>query len=315
MKTKTYYNYDKNGFFISIGEAKNSPKHEDIGQEWYMLPANATFIAVPEFNAELEIPKFDTDTEAWSVVDVEIQGVFYLKADATEFAEIAKKDADLHTQIEPLQKYDDGTTQAFNDATQIWEYTFQGKDLIEAERLEALEADFNKSKKITLKNGRTVIIEHDTPEREFFLKIVEGVSNVSSTEGAAFIYEQQTDAGKLALRILPEIAAYIFKDLFIATLANPQQTKVNSRVHNKTTVYELALEKINKASTQAELDVVTWSFINPTGIVIDVNDKAAEMLADPTVTDFAKAAIKDAKDPTTGEIHLVKTLQELASDS
>jgi hypothetical protein len=313
MKTKTYYNYDKNGFFISIGEAKNSPKHEEIGQEWYMSPANSTFTALPNFNAELEIPKFYNNQ--WVVADLQESGVFYLKTDATEFTEIAKKDVNLYTQIEPLQKYDDGTTQAFNDATQIWEYTFQGKDLIEAERLEALEADFNKSKKITLKNGRTVIIEHDTPEREFFLKIVEGVSNVSSTEGAAFIYEQQTDAGKLALRILPEIAAYIFKDLFIATLANPQQTKVNSRVHNKTTVYELALEKINKASTQAELDVVTWSFINPTGIVIDVNDKAAEMLADPTVTDFAKAAIKDAKDPTTGEIHLVKTLQELASDS
>lgn len=178
-----------------------------------------------------------------------------------------------------------------------------------------LETDFNASKKITVQNGKTLEVEYDTPERDIFLKLIEDVSNLSTTEGAAFIYEQQTDAGKLALRILPEIAAYIFKDLFVATLNNPQQTKVNSRVHNKTTVYELAREEINKATTQAELDAITWNFLNETGIVIDVNDKAEQMLEDPTVSDVAKAAINAAKDPTTGEIHLVKTLQELATDS
>lgn len=326
MKLKTYYNYDKNGFFIGTGEAKNSPKHEEIGQEWYMLPANATFNPVPDYNTEIEIPKFDVGTEIWDVVDVEIQGVFYLKTDATEFAEIAKKDANLYTTIEPLQKHDDGTTQAFDDATQTWEYTFKGENLLEAERLEALEASkqarieqlkasFNATKKITIRNGKTLIIEHDTPERDIFLKLIEDVSNLSKTEGAAFIYEQQTDAGKLALRILPEIAAYIFKDLFVATLNNEQQTKVNSRVHNKTTVYELALENIDNATTQAELDAITWNFLNPTGILIDVNDKATQMLNDATVSAVAKNAINFAKDPETGEIHLVKPLQELAENS
>jgi hypothetical protein len=184
-----------------------------------------------------------------------------------------------------------------------------------AERLAALEDDFNASKKTTIQNGETLIVEHDTPERDIFLKLIEDVSNLSTTEGAAFIYEQQTATGKLALRILPEIATYIFKDLFVSTLNNPQQTKVNARVHNKTTVYELALENINNATTQTELDSISWTFLNPTGIIIDVNNKANEMLADPTVSDFAKAAINAAKDPVTGEIHLVKTLPELAADS
>lgn len=184
-----------------------------------------------------------------------------------------------------------------------------------AAKIDLLNSDFNASKKITIQNGNTLIIEHDASERDKFLKLIEDVSNLSTTEGAACIYEQQTDAGKLALRILPEIAAYIFKDLFIATLNNPQQTKVNSRVHNKTTVYELALETINNATTQSELDSITWTFLNPAGILIDVNAKAAEMLADSTVSDFAKVAINAAKDPVTGEIHLVKTLQELADDS
>jgi hypothetical protein len=181
---------------------------------------------------------------------------------------------------------------------------------------EALEFDFNASKKITIQNGTTLIVEHDTPERAYFLKLIENVSNLSTTRGA-FIYKQRTDAGVLALRILPEIATYIFKDLFVATLANAHQTEVNSRVHNQTTVYELALEKINNATTQAELDSIsdTWNFLHPQGILIDVNTKAAEMLADPTVSQFAKDAINAAKDPATGEIHLVKPLQDLADDS
>ena len=182
-------------------------------------------------------------------------------------------------------------------------------------KIQALNEDFNLSEKITIQNGKTLIIEHDTPERNKFLALMEDVSTLSTTEDTAFIYKQQTISGTLALRILPEIAAYIFKDLFVATLRNPQKTKVKSRVHNETTVYELAVEKINKATTQAELDAVTWSFINPTGIVIDVNDKATQMLADSNVSDVAKAAINAAKDPATGEIHLVKTLEELAADS
>lgn len=182
-------------------------------------------------------------------------------------------------------------------------------------KIQKLNEDFNASKKITIQNGKTLEIAHDTPERDIFLKLFEDVSNLSSTQGAAFIYEQQTDTGKLALRILPEIAAYIFKDVFIATLANTQQTKVNSRVHNKTTVYDLALENINTATRQAELDAITWNFLHPKGVAIDVNTKATEMLADPEVSDFVKAAINASKDPITGEIHLVKTLQELAADS
>lgn len=186
-------------------------------------------------------------------------------------------------------------------------------DILKEEKIQELKAAFNASKKITIQNGTTLIVEHDTPERSNFLKLIEDVSNLSTTEGAAFIYEQQTDSGKLALRILPEIATYIFKDLFVVALTSG--TKVNARVHNKTTVYELALEQINNATTQAELDDVAWSFINPKGIVIDVNDKATQMLSDSTVSDFAKATINAAKDPITNEIHLVKPLKEFAVDS
>tara|TARA_R110002020_G_scaffold444120_2_gene655476 strand:- start:2813 stop:3766 length:954 start_codon:yes stop_codon:yes gene_type:complete len=316
---RTVYTYNSQGYFL-----KTVQQNLDELSCKYPTLINATTTTIHDYISALEIPKFIND--AWTLEDLKESGVFYLKTDATEFAEIVKKDVDLYTQIEPLQKYNDSTTQAFNDAAETWEYTFKGSDLLEAERLKSLneskkvkfaqlEIDFNKSKKITIQNGATLVIAYNTPERDIFLKMIEDVSNLGSTEGTAFIYEQQTDVGKLALRILPEIAAYIFKDLFIATLSNPQKTKVNVRVHNKTTVYELALEKINKATTQTELDAVKWSFLNQKGIVIDVNAKANKMLADHTVSDLAKAAINIAKDPTTGEIHLVKTLQELADDS
>ena len=179
---------------------------------------------------------------------------------------------------------------------------------------EALKSDLNASKKITIQNGTTLIIEHDTPERKYFVDLIEKVSNLSLTNGA-FIYKQKTNSGTLALRILPEIATYIFKDLFVATLNNPQQTDVNSRIHNKTTVYDLALEQIDGATTQLELDAITWNFLHPTGIVIDVNAEANKMLADATVSAIAKLAINAAKDPVTNEIHLVKTLPELAANS
>jgi len=205
----------------------------------------------------------------------------------------------------------------FNPMGKVFE---NGQIVVNFEDLRALKIanlddDFNAAKEITIQNGNTLEIAYNTPERDIFLKLIEDVSNLSTTEGAAFIYEQQTATGKLALRILPEIATYIFKDLFVSTLNNPQQTKVNARVHNKTTVYELALEEIDNAATQAELDSVTWTFLHPSGIVIDVNTEAVKMLNDATVSQFAKDAINAAKDPITGEIHLVKTLAELAADS
>ncbi len=180
--------------------------------------------------------------------------------------------------------------------------------VLKDEKITALTNDSNEAKKITIQNGKTLVIAHDTLERDDFIKLIENVSNLSST-GGAFIYRQ----GKLGLRILPEIATYIFKDLFLATLSSG--TTVPARSENTGILYEHALNEINEANTQAELDAVTWAFINPTGTVIDVNAKANKMLADPAVSDFAKAAINAAKDPTTGEIHLVKTLQELAADS
>ena len=178
---------------------------------------------------------------------------------------------------------------------------------LKLQKIQKLDDDYNASKKITIQNGKTLVIAHNTPERGEFIKLMENVSNLSPVDAVEYVQ------GTLGFRILSEIAVYIFKDVCTSTLANG--TKVNARKRNKTIIFNNALGQINNASTQAELDDVTWSFINPKGIVIDVNDKANEMLVDPAVSDFAKAAINAAKDPATDEIHLVKPLKELADDS
>jgi hypothetical protein len=178
-------------------------------------------------------------------------------------------------------------------------------------KLEDLKIAFLATKKITIENGITLIIDHDTAERDIFLKMLEDVSTLRYAKGGAFTYQQ----GDLALRILPEIAAYIFKDLFVATLNNAQRTKINTRVHNKTIVYNCAAAKIDAAATHEAVEAVSWSFINPAGFIVNVNDKAAQMLADESVSDLAKAAINAATDASTGEIHLVKSLEELLEDS
>lgn len=319
MRIKTYYNYNKNGFFIGTGEAKNSPKHEEIGQEWYMLPANATFTKVPDFDRVLEIPKFHAQTNTWVVKDLQKSGNFFLKADAAEFAEIAKKDTDLYTSIEPLKKYDDGTTQAFDDATQSWQYTFKGDDLLEAERIEALnaskankiaqlEADYNAAKKITIQNGHTLVIKHDTPERGVFLEKLINVSKESLSNGISISYQQKVDNVMYRFSILPSIWSYIFKDLFLLDRKKSDGTstgfKENSREYNKITFDAVAL-KIQNATTIEELNAISWNFANPDGVFINVNEKAEQMLNDSIVDSFTKSAINQLKDPETGEIHLI----------
>ena len=311
QKTKTYYSYDIDRFYIGTGEAQISPKHEEIGQEWYMLPANATFIAVPNFNAELEIPRFDLDTQAWSVVDVEIEETLYLKADGSKHEKVLLKNYDLYTPLKPLEFLKPETTQSFNDVAEKWEYT--GVELQRQILLSQLEADFNASKKITIQNGKTIYIAYDTPERKYFLELIENPNKPKDIDNLVFEYQQKTDEGGLGFRILPEIASYIFKNLFVVDLADG--TTINSRRRNKAFIYNHALEQINNATTQTELDSISWKFLNPQGIVIDVNDKATQMLKDATVSEFAKAAINAAKDPITGEIHLVRTVAAITADS
>ena len=169
-----------------------------------------------------------------------------------------------------------------------------------------LETSFNLSKKITLQNGNTLIIDHDTKERDHFLSCLENIDSVNYIDLSALTYVQ-SDAG-LGFRLLPEIAQYIFKDAFMHQVSTG--FSVNYRLQNKAVIYSNALKAIENASTEEELNAVTWSFINPEGLLIDVSDKAAQMLSDATLSDTAKAAIQAATDEN-GDVHLIVPINEL----
>jgi len=174
------------------------------------------------------------------------------------------------------------------------------------ELLNKLSEDYNFSKKIILQNGNSLEINHDTKEGDFLLKIIEEVNNIQEVSLGAYIYTQQN--ANMGFRIMPEIAKYIFKDMFVSTL--PNGTNVNSRIHNKAVIFENNKHKIEKANNINELNIINWSFINPNGVIVDINKKADKILADASTSEEAKTTIKLLKDKN-GEIHLIRPISEL----
>ena len=66
--------------------------------------------------------------------------------------------------------------------------------------------------------------------------------------------------------------------------------KENIRDHNKVE-YDLMVLKITNATTIQELNDITWNFARPNGVLIDVNDKAQQMLNDDRVDNITKNVI------------------------
>ena len=182
---------------------------------------------------------------------------------------------------------------------------------LKIEKIKALQNDFNASKKITIQNGNTLIIEHNTPERSIFLHKLTVTLKESLLSNAAISYQQKVNNAMYRFSALPTVWNYVFKDLFLVDRRKSNGTltgfKESSREHNKI-LFDLLLLKIQNTTTQQELDSITWEFINPNGTVINVNNKAGQMLNDASVDDFTKSAINQLKDPTTGDIHLIQII-------
>jgi hypothetical protein len=104
------------------------------------------------------------------------------------------------------------------------------------------------------------------------------------------------------------IWGYIFKDLFLADrIKDGQPTGFKEDIREQNQIHFDAINLIIKnATTHEELNAITWNFTKPNGIIIDVSEKAEQMLADSAVDAYTKAIINAAKDPVTGEIHLIQ---------
>jgi hypothetical protein len=62
-----------------------------------------------------------------------------------------------------------------------WQYSngelYKPLQILKEEKLEELKKVYNESKKITIQNGKTLIIDHNTPERKYFLQNLPKVPN------------------------------------------------------------------------------------------------------------------------------------------
>ena len=179
--------------------------------------------------------------------------------------------------------------------------------IIKYQKQQQLQNDFNTSKKITIQNGNTLIIEHDTPERKYFFDKLKLITQESTRQDISISYQQENDGSSYTFSAIPKIWAYIFKDLFLADrIKDGQPTGFKEDVREQNQIkFNITNLYIQRATTQEELNAITWNFTKPNGIVIDISEKAEQMLADSTVDAYTKAIINAAKDPVTGEIHLI----------
>jgi len=259
---------------------------------------------------------FNEELQKWTVKDKEISGSFYEKKNGKIETEIFLCDIEKYTQIKPFQDFDDGSIQNFNEALQVWEYTKKGNIVLEYEmkklvelskkqKLEALERDFNASKLIVIQNGETIVIKHDTKEREEFIKNIEIITNEYNDKKGALIYWQEDIENRCTYNITLStyIWNYIFSDLF--SFARPSGFKTCSRTENKLT-YQTTKAKILNATTLEEIMKISYNLINPSGIVIDISIKAKEIFDNPNTPASIKEEI--VKLTTEDGIHLIKKI-------
>ena len=63
--------------------------------------------------------------------------------------------------------------------------------------------------------------------------------------------------------------------------------------------------KLSNRVTVEDFETITYEFKNPNGIIINVNDKATQLLNDPSVDDYTKGVINALKNPE-GLIYLIQ---------
>ncbi len=310
---KIIYAYDLDKVFINETVEKISPLDGSR-----IVPQFYTEIK-PVFNNNTHFAIFDEGSQSWNYKEFSPIGVLYNKQTMDKIEVKSQLDlrysTDLYTDIIPLQEYDDGSIQAFNEELQTWEYTEKGATLLEKERIEALEVakkehlaqlenDYNASKVITIQNGNTIVIKHDTFEREHFLKNIELVGNETTQTNTVLSYRQNDIENRCQYRIslVYYIWKYIFIDLFLVGRSSGFKESIRSKNQGEYTIAQL---KIANVKTIEELNGVTCNFVNPQGTVIDVSVKAKKIFDNSNTPDDVKALISKLTD-AEGNVHLIE---------
>ena len=172
-----------------------------------------------------------------------------------------------------------------------------------------LKQAYNQSKRIEIQDpDKSLVIEYNTPERDFFLSQIEKLSTESKFNNITLSYYQKVNDEQLSFSALPSIWSYIFKDSFTCPRPNNPNIREYVRQVNKE-IYErtdaIMQNKLSNRATVENFETITYEFKNPNGIIINVNDKATQLLNDPSVDDYTKGVITALKNPQ-GLIYLIQ---------
>lgn len=172
-----------------------------------------------------------------------------------------------------------------------------------------LKQAYNQSKRIEIQDpDKSLVIEYNTPERDFFLSQIEKLSTESKFNNITLSYYQKVEHEQWSFSALPSIWSYIFKDSFTCPRPNNPNIREYVRQVNKE-IYErtdaIMQNKLSNRVTVEDFETITYEFKNPNGIIINVNDKATQLLNDPSVDDYTKGVINALKNPE-GLIYLIQ---------
>lgn len=205
-------------------------------------------------------------------------------------------------QIISIQK-----TQEFTD--------FNNLEFLKEKKLQELEEVHNESKKITIQNGRTLVIKHNSPKRKHFLNNLPKVQNWSEIsffdnyKHSNLEYWQEENGKIYGFSADSIIWSEVFSSLFV-----DQQSKTLIFARNKK-FYEIYKNQIINAKNLSDLENISFENIS-SGIVINIKNEAEIILqkfkpsllsitAKNTIKKTITEAIKSLQDGN-GEIHLIK---------
>lgn len=297
--------WDKNKF---TGEVIEVPK--DLDDDLFNGVHNAnlghyfTIAPLPnDFDETKHTAHYQVDTQEWVLQNLKLSGEFYEKATGKKFEEIDAKDISLYTNITPLQNYNDGTKQAFNDDLEAWEYTFKGEELLAYEakielesaknqKINELEAAYEKSKKIKFVQAK--IEEMNILDRDHFFDMISSLrrgENELIGEGDLVIKRHINHQERKELVAIVYFQRLVFYDKFVHTYAG---MPISIREDNYCKYLKLKAA-IEQCQTQDNLDLIAFNFLNPDGVLIDVQAEAESILKSPETPDVIKQKIEERR--------------------